>query len=342
MASFLDRLRRGHLLSRAWGRAVREAQSAMTTATLSLTKPEVGHAAIVTLNADEENATVQAVLLGADDRFDRIVLVTPDTEISRVAVAMAAHRLGANIPGHLLYQRLNYRALITAYRRSAETYSTHVLLPGRDLSKWRRHVHLTHGSGPKPDTTFRAPTNVLASITPQWVPQQLAEYQLPQDTEVVEYMPRLEVMRRSVGDVTVLQRLGVSLTAPLVVWAPTYRVVQRGGETRVSGVPLGGASARVPAGVQQAVDRLRGTLVVKVHPHDADSYSELEVTVFDGAALRALGVSAYELFGVADLVITDYSSIFVEREYLGLDFQLVEPDRGDFAKSYRGLRASES
>ncbi len=317
---------------------MRELRSVITTATLSTTRPHPRHATVVTLNADEENATVQAVFLGDSGDFDRIVLVTPSPEISRIAVGMAARRLELEVPPQLEYRKLSYGALLGEYRRSRETYSTHVLLPGRDFSKRRRHVHLTHGSGPKPDTTFRAPTNVLASITPQWVEQQLKEYKLPPDTEVIEYMPRLEIMRRSVGDTSILEKLGLDPTKPLVVWAPTYRVTRRGREVRVSGVPLGGTGAKVPSEVDDAIRRLNASIVVKVHPHDADNYSELGIRVLNGAMLRSLDVSTYELFGVASLVVTDYSSIFTERKRFRLGYQLVRHDQTSFVKSYRGLR----
>lgn len=338
--SFIARLRRGHLLSRGWGRAVRELRSIVTTATLSATRPRYRYASIVTLNADEENATVQAVFLGDSGDFDRIVLVTPSPEISRIAVGMAARRLELEVPPQLEYRELNYRALLGEYRRSRETYSTHVLLPGRDFSKRRRHVHLTHGSGPKPDTTFRAPTNVLASITPQWVEQQLKEYKLPPDTEVIEYMPRLEIMRRSVGDTSILEKLGLDPTKPLTVWAPTYRVAKRRREVRISGEPLGGTAAKVPIRIQTEVARRSGAIVLKVHPHDADTYSTIGIPVFDGPSLRTRGVSSYELFGAATLVVTDYSSVYVERDYLGLDYLLEAQDQDTFSQSYRGMRAS--
>lgn len=338
MTSLRERLRRGHLLSRGWGRIKRELQATMTTLVLSSTRPRATEAAVVTLNADEENATVQAVLLGQDLGFERITFVSPSPKISEVAVRMAARRLELPMPDQLHFRSLNYRALLSGYRQSRQTYSTHVLLPGRDFSNRRRHVHLTHGSGPKPDATFRSPANVLASITPQWVPQQLKEYKLPEDTEVIDYMPRLEVMLRSIGDMSIPDRLGLDSRRPLVVWAPTYRVVQRGSEVRVSGIPLGGPRNKIPHAIKGAVDERDGILIMKVHPHDADSYEGLGVPVFNGALLRRLGVTSYELFGVADLVITDYSSIYSERERLGLPFLLVQPDIEMFASSYRGLR----
>lgn len=337
--TLLARLRRGHLVSRGWGRAVREVRSLITTATLSTTRPRPRHAAIVTLNADEENATVQAVFLGDSGDFDRIVLVTPSPEISRIAVGMAARRLELDVPPQLEYRKLSYRTLLGEYRRSLETYSTHVLLPGRDLSKKRRHVHLTHGSGPKPDTTFRAPTNVLASITPQWVEQQLKEYKLPPDTEVIEYMPRLEIMRRSVGDTSILEKLGLDPTKPLVVWAPTYRVTRRGREVRVSGVPLGKASSTLTERLRKEAEKTGpASLMMKVHPHDVENTEKIGFPITTNADLRSADVTPYELFGVAAQIITDFSSIALERQYLSLKSSIIAPDYKAFSMSSRGLR----
>lgn len=337
-SSVAARLRRGHLLSRAWGRALRELRAATTTAVLSLSRPHPDRAAIVTLNADEENATAQAVLLGAEHRFARITLVTPDPEVSEAAVGLAARRLGLPVPEGLRFRPLGYRALLAEYRRSAETFSTHVLLPGRDTSGRRRHVHLTHGSGPKPDSTFRAPTNVLASITPQWVAQQLREYRLPPDTEVIEYMPRLEIMRRSVGDRSILERLGLDPDRPLVVWAPTYRIIQRGKESRVSGVPLSTDPEALSKPVRKIASDLGATLILKPHPREADDYQALPLPVLSNASLRERNVTPYELFGVAALVITDYSSLSCECESIGTKVFVLQPDRQEFVDSYRSLR----
>ncbi|WP_396450418.1 CDP-glycerol glycerophosphotransferase family protein [Leucobacter aridicollis] len=293
----------------------------------------------MTLNADEENATVQAVFLGDSGDFDRIVLVTPSPEISRIAVGMAARRLELEVPPQLEYRKLSYRALLGEYRRSRETYSTHVLLPGRDFSKRRRHVHLTHGSGPKPDTTFRAPTNVLASITPQWVEQQLKEYKLPPDTEVIEYMPRLEIMRRSVGDTSILEKLGLDPTKPLVVWAPTYRVTRRGREMRVSGVPLSKVSYTLTERLRKEAEQMgAASLIVKIHPHDAERTGRIGFELTTNADLRSADVTPYELFGVADLIVTDFSSIALERQYLSLKISIIAPDYEAFSMGSRGLR----
>lgn len=329
---------RGFLLARVAGRVKREIQSLMTTTLLSLVRPQNGILTVATLNADEENASVQAVLLGRRPDVTRVTLVTPSPSDSKFAVAAAAKRLDLPVPQNLDYRRLSYLALLRGYSNSEETYSTHVLLPGRDMSHRRRHVHLTHGSGPKPDTTFRGPTNVLASITPQWVKQQLQEYKLPADTEVIHYMPRLEIMRRAAGDESIATRLGLPAATRFVVWAPTYRAIRRGKELRVSGAPFSSAGMGVPDAVRAAARERGAELLIKAHPHDADDYTGLGPRVLTNTTLRQLGVTSYELFGAASLVITDYSSIYIERASLGLDYLLVQPDRELFLTSYRGLR----
>lgn len=340
-ASLISRLRRGHVLTRLSGRAVRELQSVATTLALSFTKPKAGFVAIVTLNADEENATVQAVLEGQNVHTSRIIFVSPDPAVSRDAIARAARRLDSTSPARIVYLPLSYGNLLKSYRVSERTFSTHVLLSGRDHSGQRIHTHLTHGSGPKPDTTFRGPTNVLASITPQWVEQQLREYQLPADTPVIEYQPRLEVMRRAVGDRSILERLGLPRDAKVAVWAPTYRsVVRSGGEVRVGGVSFNNSAYWKPL-ISELAQEMRNTgytVIAKVHPHDNDSLHHFGIPTFTNANLRAFGVTPYELFGVADTVITDYSSVYVEREYLSLPFQLWTPDRNAFGAGYRGFR----
>lgn len=340
--SLAQRLRRGHFLSRAAGRVLRELRGVLTTLVLSTTRPRLDRATIVTLNADEENATAQAVLLGHAEPQTRTTLVSPDPVVTREAVRLAARRLDLPVPDRMRCLELGYWTLLRQYRLAAETYSTHVLLPGRDFSGRRRHVHLTHGSGPKPDTTFRGPTNVLASITPQWVASQLQEYGLPADTEVIEYMPRLEIMRKSVGDRSIIERLGFDPSKQLVVWAPTYRKVHRGRELRVSGSPVSLDTADAQGmTMRQIRDRIVAAgdqFVVKAHPHEADDYGRLGTPVLTNAALREKEVTPYELFGVADLVITDYSSVYTERAALGLRYELFQPDLEKFKSSYRGLR----
>ena len=377
------RLRRGRIAQRLAARTLREARGALTSLVLGLARPRADRVAIATLNADEENATVTAVRIAQREPGVAIAFVSPDPELARTAVAEAARCLGAPVPAGISFVRDRYAPLLRAFAGSARTFTTHVMLPGIDRSGRRVHTHLTHGSGPKPDTTFRGPTTVLASITDAWVPAQLREYRLPARTPVVREMPRLEVMRRAAGDRTVFARMGLDPERPVLVWAPTYRAIERpGGEVRVSGTRFTpsprslspsprslslssrsqspssrslslskGAGSDRPAGstTPLTVDALRDiaeahgwTCVAKPHPRDADDLRDLGLPVFTNDDLRRCGVTPYELFGAADLLLTDYSSVFTERAELGLPYALWRPDLDEFASSYRGFRKPAS
>lgn len=315
----------------------------MSCLVLGLSTPRPGNVTIATLDPLEENASVTAALLGNSSRVTRISFVSPSPGKAEEAVSAACIRLHSPLPREIGFSTLTYGALLRAYSRSEQTYSTHVLLPGIDPTRKRRHVHLTHGSGPKPDRTFRGPTNVLASIVDIWAPAQLQDYRLPKSTPVLPVMPRLEVMRRAADDRTVISRLGLDERKKLVVWAPTYRSIRRaGGETRVSGRPFSDTSPQSGTlnidEIRKAVEEHDCHFIAKVHPFDVDSYQHLNVRSLTSADLQSVGVTSYELFGAADLLITDYSSVFTERAALGLPFRLYCPDSEEFAASYRGFR----
>ena len=336
----------------------------LTTLVLRLARPRADRVAIATLNADEENATVTAVRVAQREPGVAIAFVSPDPELARIAVAEAARCLGSPAPAGISFVRDGYANLLRAFAGSARTFTTHVMLPGIDRSGRRVHTHLTHGSGPKPDSTFRGPTTVLASITDAWVPAQLQEYRLPPTTPVVREMPRLEVMRRAAGDRTVFTRMGLDADRPVLVWAPTYRAIERsGGEIRVSGTRFGPGAPRRPARAETVmlrdrresqyagsttpltIEALRDiaesrgwTCIAKPHPRDADDLRGLGLPVFTNEDLRGCGVTPYELFGAGDLLVTDYSSVSTERAELGLPYALWCPDLEDFAASYRGFR----
>lgn len=334
---------RGHVAARVFRRLIREAQRCITFLVLGSTRPELGYVTVATLDPSEENASATTAFLSSDPHVSRIRHISPDPAIARQALESACRRLACTPLRDIEFTQLRFPTLLRAYARSRQTYSTHVLLPGTDPSRSRVHVHLTHGSGPKPDKTFRGPTNVLASIVGVWIPAQFKDYGLPTDTPVLPLMPRLEIMRRASADRSIISQLGLDERKKLIVWAPTYRSIMRaGGEVRTSGSPFSASAQGGPEGgvdeIQRVVAAADGQLVAKVHPFDADTLEGMGVPVFTSDTLRNLGVTTYELFGAADLLITDYSSVYTERAALGLPFRLYCPDVRAFERSYRGFR----
>lgn len=334
---------RGHLATRLLQRVARELQALICCLVFAAFDPREGEVAVSTLDAFEENASAATAILTANPAVKVVRIVSPDATIAERALSAACERLNYPMPTNVQFKSLNYLNLLHAYVRSSQTYSTHILLPGRDPSQKRAHVHLTHGSGPKRDSTFRSPTTILASVVGVWVPAQLEEYRLKPDTPVLPFMPRLEIMRRTRTNGTLLRRLGLDPNQKLVVWAPTYRAIRRrGGEIRISGTPF---SNDEPTSIEPSVDQIReavkalgAQLITKVHPFDEDNFSIHNIPTFTSESLEKLGITAYELFGSADLIITDYSSLLTERAALGKPFLLYCPDRETFRSSYRGFR----
>lgn len=80
------------------------------------------------------------------------------------------------------------------------------------------------------------------------------------------------------------------------------------------------------------------SLIVKIHPHDAERTGRIGFELTTNADLRSADVTPYELFGVADLIVTDFSSIALERQYLSLKISIIAPDYEAFSMGSRGLR----
>lgn len=334
---------RGRVAGRLGRRLLREAQGFLTRIVLCVSRPRTGHVTIATLDSAEENASATAVLLSGADGVTSMSFVSPNPESARLALSAAARRLGRAPAINIEFLPLSYCRLLRAYSSAEQTYSTHVLLPGTDPSNRRAHVHLAHGSGPKPDSTFRGPTNVLASFVGVWTHAQLEEYRLPASTSIVPVQPRIEIMRRAVGDRSILRELGLDEQKKLVVWAPTYRSIRRlGDEVRVSGIPFSRSPRQSPLlsiqSIRDIVEEEGCQFLAKVHPFDADEFRDLGVPLLTDAELNAAGITRNELFGMADLMLTDYSSVFTERAALGLPFRLFCPDLEAFRESYRGFR----
>jgi hypothetical protein len=112
---------------------------------------------------------------------------------------------------------------------------------------------------------------------------------------------------------------------PLVLWLPTYRrsIV---GELRTDGREFDN-DFQFPrcqrADVQALAEDLGVHMIVKTHPmsETRDPGDRGSLCVWDDRALAATGLTLYELLGHADVLVTDYSSVWVD--YLLIDRPIV-------------------
>lgn len=112
---------------------------------------------------------------------------------------------------------------------------------------------------------------------------------------------------------------------PIVVWLPTYRIPVFGVEA-VDGLDSGNVFQLPDAtlhSVNEIMQDLGLFLIVKPHPMATQARSEelSNLAVLSEASLGAAGVSLYRLLADSSVLVTDYSSVWVD--YLLLDRPMV-------------------
>ena len=200
------------------------------------------------------------------------------------------------------------------------TFFTHGLFNAVAPPDNRLVVNLWHGDGPKlaKDTHLFRSTVVVAG-TALWGAQRMERFGLPRENVAVVGNPRVDQL--TVGSRSeVLRRLGLDPDRRTILWLPTFRTGSaHHGQSWSDADNLSGRTGVVE--LVEALSRAAGEhsmqLVVKPHPLDADSYAAFAVDVLPHERLLDAGVPFYALLGVADAIISDVSSVWVD--FLTLD-----------------------
>jgi len=210
---------------------------------------------------------------------------------------------------------------VAAYLRARVVVHTHGVYGIPSRSSRKLFVNLWHGWGTK-QLNRRPPVadrqSDLVAVTSELHASAVAEaWGLTAAQVPTTGLPRNDVLvraSRSPRSPALVARIGDS--RPLVLWLPTYRrsVV---GEIRVDGQETDN-DFQLPHVNRDAVESLADGLgvhiLVKTHPmaqvHDPGDHGWLGI--WDDRALAATGMSLYELVGLADVLVTDYSSVWVD------------------------------
>lgn len=204
------------------------------------------------------------------------------------------------------------RAVLVSW--SAEvTFFTHGLVTAVPPPRSRLVVNVWHGDGPKRAPSLpRCRSTVAVAATRLWGLEKARLFSLRAEDVAVVGNPRIDsALARPVQATRRL--LGLPAGGDrLVVWLPTFR---RGWDGRhdafVDADPLSrtvDGRLTVPPGVR---------LVVKPHPLDTDDYSATGARVVRDEHLSAAGVTLPQLLAVADALLSDASSAWVD--YLAFD-----------------------
>ena len=305
--------------------------------------PPRAQALVAGLPDSEENSLVTALALARRFR-GRVVLVANDQALARQQLERVAAVLDAREAADAVVV-VPKKGLATyrEFLRSAVVAYTHGLYDSPRPAGRRLHVNLWHGSGPKWNANARQSqrigADVLAANNEPWGREVARALAMPAGTRIVTGNARQDAMLAAArGPVPRggLESLGINPDRPLVLWLPTFRASARAGRVGLrEGEPLEtGADPVLERLVTDAADA-GVQLVLKTHRHDDDDYAARGVHALTTEDLHGAGLTLYQLLGLADAVVSDYSSVWVDFLATGRsvslhcpDLQVYERDRG--------------
>ena len=289
---------------------------------------------------DEDNGLVMAARL-ADGSAGPVTMSCDDPGIVRPRLDAVAQALGLDASAVRLVRKFG-PADAYAFVTSRLVLYTHGMYGSPAVAGRRVHVNLWHGSGPKWIghgffTQYMGARYVVASAR-HWGRETARALEMSPDTALLTGNPRQDLLHVPV-DRAVLHGWGLDPDRPVVVWMPTFRsssVVGQG--TVTQGATVSGAMTSEPLMRRLIEEGTRAGVqfVVKTHPYDTDDWDSLPITRLTSEDLWAHGLSIYRFLTLADGMLSDYSSVWVD--YLALDrpIGLYCPDLDSYAAD-RGL-----
>lgn len=157
-----------------------------------------------------------------------------------------------------------------------------------------------------------AASHTLAT-SKMWVSPLASAFQVAPETVLAIGLPRNDrLIGRGEGRVNELFR---RRQGPLVVWLPTFRrtIFNDSGHDGLDfDNPFNLPGATVES-VEAAANELDINLIVKTHPYTRrQSWKGTGLQILDTTELHASGITLYQLLSAADLLITDFSSVWID------------------------------
>lgn len=304
---------------------------------LQLLTPKLSHVTIYGYPEAEGNA-IEMVRATAERYAGRVFLLTDNLDTTRQVLECAGLDKSENvvaIPHH------SFTALFR-YVTAEVSMFTHGIFGGPPRVPRKTLVNLWHGDG------IKAGLMMDARGRPLLIPDYLVmatlsigetfarRCRLPAGGLLLTGCPRVDQFDQL--DPARIADLGIDPDSPFVVWMPTFRrsnleppaekrIDQHHGTQMVDAFTHTVIRELANAGIQT---------VVKPHPSDADN-REIDggLTVTDEMLIQN-GIFLYQLIGVSDGLLTDYSSVFID--YLTLDRPMgfIVPDE-DMYDNQRGF-----
>lgn len=295
--------------------------------------PPQRFALVAGLPDTEENSLATAAVL-AQRYAGEVVLVAADLALAREQLDRVAALLDVDATRVRVVPK---KSAFSLFIRAEVVFYTHGLYDSPAPVGRRLHVNLWHGTGPKwnANANFaqRIGAQAHAASSPLWGLEAVRALSLGPATRIVAGNPRQDVVAAA-RDRTRLAALGVDPARPVVVWLPTFRSSATAGHVGLrEGDPLTAEAGRAFA---DAATRHGVQLVAKPHRLDSELFESLGVTVLTDEQIRAAGATLHEVLGLADGMLSDYSSGWVDVLDRDISIALYAPDI-DTYRTARGL-----
>lgn len=232
------------------------------------------------------------------------------------------------------------------YLRARYVFFTHGLYNGVSIPENHIVVNLWHGMPLKsichldPGRTRTVPRSTFCIATsPLFADIMARAFGLPRNRVLITGLPRNDALFEASGPLVLG---GMDLTEEydrILMWMPTYRQSCTG-EVRTDGR----TSEFIPLVAPRDLDRLdalfrqhRCYCIVKLHPMDIHTSLPLSrfsnIAVLDAADFDAQGLCLYQALAKADMLLTDYSSVFIDFLLLDRPMLFLVPDMDRYQRS---------
>ncbi len=274
----------------------------------------------------EENALrIAGALTRRAAENARIVFLCEEPPQAREQLAIALRHAEWN-PERIQFVRKNSLLGYVDFLRARLVFMTHGLFGNPRPGKGRVHVLLGHGHGPKSGQDPADPLYFRAQLATTnnavWGRAVIdAQFRDSPMAAAVTGNPRDDAFADPV-DRDRIAALGLDPSSRFLLWLPTYRP----GKASIAARLDESASARLKA-LRQHCAQHGIELVTKAHQlDDAANADEWGMKVITSDALRAAGLSFFQLLALSAGLVSDYSSVWVDYLRTGRPVGLLFPD----------------
>jgi len=317
--------------------------------------PLLGHLMFVAdLVVPTRNAVVLRSGSVADDQTREVVralLAAPHGRVSWLVTTMDG---AADLPPDLrdaaleIVPATSLRALQRYLRAKVvlHTHGVHFGSPRRSRRKF--FINLWHGMPVKRldrDLTISSvQTDATVATSPVHAGHLADTWGLRTEQVLLTGLPRNDaLLRAGEPSARAAVKAGLGITGPLVVWLPTYRRLAPQFASFRTGSAVDGHDFGNPfelpgadtSAVAEAMTAAGATCILKVHPMAAPASTAAVpgLRVWTDTELRAAGLTLYELLGAADVLVTDYSSVWIDFLLADRPMIFCLPDVAEYAEN---------